>query len=184
LEALVAAGLAVLFLGLMLGVFVPALRYSARGQAKLELQQRSILMLSKLSQALQPARFEALSFGVGFVAVHSQQGVDSGGHPVWAPEVRFFSFDQSTRAFRSQTFPAQPPMPNRFAGLPVLSQLKTDLVVSDVELFEVTPPLYDGDDGAIEPLRVRFVLAKEYAPETPPVRLELESQISLRSEGG
>lgn len=178
-----ASGLALLLLGIMLGVFVPALRYSARGQTRLELQQAGLLAISEMGRELQRSRSTGLSFGADFLGLHPQLGVDSGGSPVWSDEVRVYQHRVATSELVRLTLPAPAPGPFVFSAVPGSAPRHVRTMASWVTLFQAQRPQPAAPPALAQPIGLKLQLEKAYAAGEAPARVELSLRVSLRGEG-
>lgn len=179
IELVVASALAALVLGLGAAFLVPALRASSRSAARVELEQRAVLALSRLVKDIEhtsPAGMSLRSNDPVCVAVNPLEEVRPNGDLIWSESYVIYYHDSAQGLFIRRLWPPGNPTPTsaqtKRARPKKLTPMELADIVSnppvdytvlarDVTDFQI---LQAGDDFLVkQPVRFELTLERKVA---------------------
>lgn len=179
IELVVAAALAALVLGLGSAYLVPALRATSRSAARVELEQRAVVALSRLVNDIEhtaPAGMSLRSSAPVCVAVNRLDEVRPNGDLIWSDAYVIYYHDSVNNLLIRRLWPPGDPAPNSAQtkrGKPkklspseladIVSRPPVDysILARDVQSFEI---LQAGDDLLVkQPVQFRLTLERKVA---------------------
>ena len=178
-EVLIAAGIGLMLLGVLVRILIPALKHSAEGNIRLELQQFAVMAHQQIRAELYRSSAIGVSLGTSALLIHPQTSMDGTGQPVWSDETVLFYLDASNQLIRSQ-LPSRSVRPDRYTptelnNLVNSSPATEKLVARFVRDFTVSSPAPD------LPLEVELVLEKESPQRSTPIQISLTQNFSFRT---
>lgn len=198
IEVLVVASLLLLLFGLVLKVLVPAMRYSAEGNIRVELQQQGILTLNRMVSDLQLTVPQGITFKTSSPAAMAinKMGALSGGYPSWQGSVILYHYDDVGGILYWEEDTITPPTsaqpyrlsPGELTGFISTAGGEERVLARNVTAFELSPQVaYQNpippatQPTPAQPLTIRIVLQRE-VPHTPKkARVELVRSVYLRN---
>ncbi len=111
-EVMVAGSVALLLLGLLVRFLVPAMRYTAEGNIRVDMQQQALIALNQMTAELQRSAPSGISFratapvALGIVAIDD---IDGAGRPVWDNQALVYHFDSTSQTLVKETYPPANP---------------------------------------------------------------------------
>ncbi len=191
-EILIAGGLALLLMGVLIQSLIPAMRYSAEGAVRVELQQAGILALQRMTSDLQKTTAAGVSLKTGPVdamAVNTIQTVDSGGVRVWSDEINVYSYDPTRKRIEVETQKVTTPttaFPNILTSVQIQSIASSQsgrerLLALNVDEFVISPAASATTTLSAQPLSITLKMGKDL-PHTPKrATMELVRSVFLRN---
>lgn len=191
-EALIAGGIVLLLLGVLIQTLLPALRYSAEGTVRVELQQSGYLALRQITDDLQKTTAAGVSFQatpVAALAINSIDSIDGTGKRVWSDQVHLYGLDSPSRKLLlephtvTQTSLALPSLLSTSDITTLMSGTsgRERTLASNVENFEVTPYLSATATLPAQPMSVRIRLGKDLPHTAHRAQIELMRSVFLRN---
>lgn len=192
------AGLLLLFFGLLLKIIVPAMRYSAEGNIRVELQQQGILAMNRMVADLQLTVPQGVSLKTSVpagMAINRIGGV-GGGFPTYEGSVVVYHYDDTAQTLTWETDALASPttsQPNSVTPTEIQTFVSTTsgderILARNVTAFELTAqsPYQEAVPPATQPtparpMTIRLAFTKDI-PHTPKVaRVELVRSVYLRN---
>ncbi|MCA9795648.1 MAG: hypothetical protein KC910_27760 [Candidatus Eremiobacteraeota bacterium] len=185
-----------MLLGLVTQFLIPAMRYSAEGNMKVDLQQRAILAINRLVADLQRTNATGVTLAltapvtVGIVRIEK---IGADGFPSWDDEMQVYWYDDVRGDLHWETYPPSPPsLPVVFSSARPATITPSDLqsiaiqtsgaehtLARDVTAFSVQDA--DPDPGMKGLLRIDLSLEKEIPHTARKATVEMTRFVQLRN---
>ncbi|MGE0487655.1 MAG: hypothetical protein AB7S38_00420 [Vulcanimicrobiota bacterium] len=195
-EVLVAGTITLLLLGLITQFLIPAMRYSAEGNMKVDLQQRAILAINRLVSDLQRTNATGVTLAltspvtVGIVRIEK---IGSDGFPSWDDEMQVYWYDDVRKELHWETYPPTPPSvpvtftsarpaiitPSDLQSIAIQTGGSEHTLARDVTSFSVEDA--DPDPGIKGLLRIDLTLEKEIPHTARKATVEMTRFVQLRN---
>lgn len=184
-----------LLMGLLTQFLIPAMRYSAEGQVKVEMQQQAIIAINKMVADLQRTTVGGLSLRTVdpvTMAVVRIDTIDGNGFPSWASEAQVYWYDSGRERLMRETYPPQPPAlgtvfltskPSTFSSIDLQDIASTDngaerSLAMNVKRFEVRDA--DADPG-LQALVLELELEKDIPHTDRKAKVVMSRYVYLRN---
>lgn len=193
-EALIAAAVASTALAVVAGVLVVALRGSARGIARAELQQSAATASRWLLEDLQASAPGAISLpgtgpGPAVACIHRLAGVSPDGTQIWEEQLVCYVWSAPAETLTRKTWPPAPPAlglvpgsaspllltPPQAQAVAVQRNGRERVLAHRLKLFRLT-----GDGAGVTlPLHLKLEFAASVAGREEPEKVDYECSINL-----
>jgi len=193
-EALIAAAVSLTALTVVVGVLSVALRGSARGIARAELQQYAATASRWLLEDLQASAPSAISLPApapapAVVTIHRLAGVSPDGGQIWEEQLVCYVWSGPAETLTRKTWPPGPPSLGRVpeAGAPMLltpteaqsvaaqPNGRERVLAHRLKLFRLT----SSGAGVSLPLRLKLEFAAPVAGRQEPEKVDYECSLNL-----